>query len=85
MSVDHGLYARLLKQYVVQGVVDYRGFKNEEAVLDQYLQVLENTDPERLSRNEQFAFYVNAYNAWTPEREVRRKAIRRKGNHDVQL
>lgn len=65
MSVDHGLYARLLKQYVAQGVVDYRGFKNEEAVLDQYLQVLENTDPERLSRNEQFAFYVNAYNAWT--------------------
>lgn len=64
-NVDHGLFARLLKQYVVQGVVDYRGFKNEEAVLDQYLQILENTDPDNLSRNEQFAFYVNAYNAWT--------------------
>jgi hypothetical protein len=65
MGVDNGLYDRLLKQYVNQGVVDYRGFKNEEAVLDQYLKVLENTDAKKISRNEQFAFYVNAYNAWT--------------------
>jgi len=45
--------------------VDYQGFKNEEAKLDQYLKGLENTDTKALSRNEQFAFYVNAYNAWT--------------------
>ena len=65
MGVDNSLYDRLLKQYVNQGVVDYRGFKNEEAVLDQYLKILEDTDPQKLSRSEQFAFYVNAYNAWT--------------------
>ena len=65
MGVDNSLYERLLKQYVNQGVVDYRGIKNEEATLDQYLKVLENTDPRKLSRSEQFAFYVNAYNAWT--------------------
>ena len=64
-QVDHGLYAELLAKHVKEGVVDYQGFKNEEAKLDQYLKVLENTDTKELSRNEQFAFYVNAYNAWT--------------------
>ena len=64
-GVDNSLYARLLNQYVNQGVVDYRGIKNEEMILDQYLKVLENTDSRKLSRSEQFAFYVNAYNAWT--------------------
>ena len=63
--MDNTLYERLLKQYVNQGVVDYRGFKNEEAVLDQYLKVLENTESRKLSGSERFAFYVNAYNAWT--------------------
>jgi hypothetical protein len=65
MRVDNTLYERLLKQYVNQGVVDYRGFKNEEAVLDQYLKGLENTESRKLSGSERFAFYVNAYNAWT--------------------
>ena len=63
--VDHSIYSILLEKYVKQGQVDYRGFKAEEAKLDQYLKVLEKTDPDNLSRNEQFAFYVNAYNAWT--------------------
>jgi len=64
-QVDHSLYAALLENHVKEGVVDYQGFKNEEARLDQYLKVLENTDTKALSRDEQFAFYVTAYNAWT--------------------
>lgn len=64
-TVDQSLYAGLLKKYVKEGVVDYKGFKNEEARLDQYLKVLEKTDTKKLSRDEQFAFYINAYNAWT--------------------
>ena len=44
---------------------DYQGFKREEPQLDQYLAILEKTDTKTLSRNEQFAFYINAYNAWT--------------------
>ena len=63
--VDHSIYATLLEKYVKQGQVDYRGFKAEEAKLDQYLKVLEKIESDNLSRNEQFAFYVNAYNAWT--------------------
>jgi len=63
--VDNSLYGKLLKKYVRDGKVDYAGFKTEEAKLDHYLKILENVDPEKLSRNEQFAFYTNAYNAWT--------------------
>ena len=64
-AVDHRIYADLLDKHVHQGNVDYRGFKMEESKLDQYLKVLENVDSKSLSRNEQFAFYINAYNAWT--------------------
>lgn len=64
-GVDNSLYAGLLKKYVKDGVVNYQGFKNEESVLDKYLKVLEEVDSKILSSNEQFAFYINAYNAWT--------------------
>jgi uncharacterized protein DUF547 len=64
-GVDNSLYAGLLKKYVKDGVVNYRGLKNEESVLDKYLKILEEVDLKRLSRNEQFAFYINAYNSWT--------------------
>jgi len=64
-AVDHTLYGELLNKYVKDGVVDYQGFKHQEAKLDEYLRVLENTKVSELSRDEQFAFYVNAYNAWT--------------------
>ncbi|MGD9082572.1 MAG: DUF547 domain-containing protein [Desulfobacterales bacterium] len=63
--VDNSIYAVLLEKYVKHGHVDYQGFKAEEETLNQYLTVLEKTDPDNLSRNEQFAFYINAYNAWT--------------------
>jgi len=63
--VDHSIYDELLGKQVKNGFVNYQGFKNEEGKLDHYLKVLEETDTEKLSRNEQFAFYINAYNAWT--------------------
>jgi hypothetical protein len=63
--VDHGIYGQLLKKYVSNGKVDYAGFKTEETRLDQYLKQLEVVDSKHLSREEQFAFYANAYNAWT--------------------
>ena len=63
--VDNRIYAELLTKYVENGHVDYAGFKRDEARLDQYLKVLEQVDPEHLPREEQFAFYINTYNAWT--------------------
>jgi hypothetical protein len=64
-SVDNNIYADLLRKYVKDGVVEYSGFKEEEKRLDAYLDILAKVDPDTLNRNEQFAFYVNAYNAWT--------------------
>ena len=65
VAVDHHLYADLLQQYVDDGVVDYRGLKKEEARLDRYLEYLAGIQPDKLNDKERFAFFVNAYNAWT--------------------
>ena len=64
-SVDHGIYAALLKEHVKDGRVDYRGYKADEKKLAGYLNILEKIDTGSLSPDEQFAFYINAYNAWT--------------------
>jgi hypothetical protein len=64
-AVDHSEFGALLAKHVRDGVVDYAGFKADEARLDRYLATHEKVDPESLARNEQFAFYINAYNAWT--------------------
>jgi len=63
--VDHDLYAQLLRQHVRDGVVDYGGLKRQEALLDRYLDQLAGIDPDGLADKERFAFYTNAYNAWT--------------------
>jgi hypothetical protein len=63
--VDHSIFGDLLKSHSKNGLVDYQGFKSDEKALARYLGVLEKVDPESLSRSEQMAFYINAYNAWT--------------------
>ena len=64
-DVDHSLYASLLDRHVDKGVVDYKGLQKDEADLDRYLEMLAGVDPDALSKDARFAFYVNAYNAWT--------------------
>lgn len=64
-GADHEIWAGLLKKHVRQTGVDYAGFKSDEDRLDQYLKLLEHTDSKTLSRDGQFAYYINAYNAWT--------------------
>jgi hypothetical protein len=64
-EVDNSMYKNLLKKYVSNGVVDYQRLKNDEDSLDAYLDVLAQIDTNSLTRNGQFAYYINAYNAWT--------------------
>jgi hypothetical protein len=64
-TVDHSLYGEVLAKYVKDGVVDYKALKMEEDKVDQYLRMLDGTNPEELPRNEQLALYINAYNAYT--------------------
>lgn len=63
--VDHALYATLLSRHLKNGAVDYSGLQKDETILDRYLEQLAGVDPQSLDTDEQFAFYVNAYNAWT--------------------
>jgi len=62
---DHQNFGELLVKYNQNGHVDYAGFKREEVRLDAYLEDLAKINPDSLARDERFAFYVNAYNAWT--------------------
>lgn len=70
-KVDHGAWDRLLAAYVVVGAdglnrVDYRRFKAEGAgALAAYLEALQAVDVDKLNKDEQFAFWVNLYNAKT--------------------
>lgn len=64
-GVDNTIYQTLLARHVKKGKVDYDGFKKDQAVFDQYLAILSETDPKTLTRNQRFAFYINAYNAFT--------------------
>lgn len=61
----HSIWSELLGKYVHAGVVDYQGLKKEEKLLDEYLALLDSTDPYQLPEPERLAFYINAYNAYT--------------------
>lgn len=64
---SHERYTALLKKNVsANGKVNYQGFIRDSTALNQYLQVLRNNPPEKSwSRNEQLAYWINAYNAFT--------------------
>ncbi len=70
-TVDNTAWDGLLKAYVVtdrDGLnrVDYAAWKaSGHAALQTYIQSLERTDPGELDQPEQFAFWVNLYNAKT--------------------
>jgi hypothetical protein len=53
----------LLDLYVRDGLVYYRALKHDRAKLDEYLSGAANTPVETLPKEEQLAFWLNAYNA----------------------
>ena len=53
----------VLDTYVRGGEVYYRALKSDRGRLDTYVKQLANTDVDKLPRNEQIAFWLNAYNA----------------------
>lgn len=68
-SFDNTEYDGLLKKYVDEaGWVDYPGLIADRAPLDRYVAALGQVTPAELqswSREDQLAFYINAYNAIT--------------------
>ena len=72
-KLDHSSWNRLLKSYLHAGKdglnrFDYAALNSGgRAELNNYLTYLQSVDPAALSRNEQFAFWTNLYNAKTVE------------------
>ena len=63
---DHAAYAALLNQIVrTNGLVDYAAVKRLEPELNLYLVDLGNVGLDTLTRHEQLALLINAYNAFT--------------------
>ncbi|MBK8516663.1 MAG: DUF547 domain-containing protein [Saprospiraceae bacterium] len=66
IDTDHSILDKLLGKYVsVFGKVNYKGLKSDKALLDLYLSELQNGPGSKASKNEQLAFWINAYNAFT--------------------
>ncbi|WP_345268041.1 DUF547 domain-containing protein [Nibrella viscosa] len=67
LVVDHSGWNRLLKEHVDErGLVDYKGFKKDEKELKKYLDLLSKNPPsDKWSQDEQMAYWINAYNAYT--------------------
>jgi hypothetical protein len=72
--VSHAIWDELLHQHVnPAGWVDYQGFIRDSARLNQYLNLLKSAHPNEKtwSRNEQLAYWINAYNAFTVQLIIR--------------
>jgi len=64
---DHEGWTALLEQHVAaDGLVNYQGFLTDKEQLNAYTQLLTNNPPaENWTREEQLAYWINAYNAFT--------------------
>jgi hypothetical protein len=65
---SHQIWNQLVKVHVKpDGMVDYRGFIRDKPKLEQYLKLLSDNAPDRKtwSKNQQLAYWINAYNAFT--------------------
>jgi hypothetical protein len=65
---NHEPWNQLLKAHVSPtGIVDYKGFIKDKSKLDAYLKTISANAPDRKtwSKNEQLAYWINAYNAFT--------------------
>ncbi len=64
---SHQQWDKLLKKHVnTAGMVNYKGFQNDKSEFDAYLKTLTDNAPQKSwSQNDQKAFWINAYNAFT--------------------
>jgi len=66
--ISHAIFDELLQKYVTpEGAVNYKGFIQDSVKFNSYLTLLENNFPNKKnwSRDEQLAYWINAYNAFT--------------------
>ena len=63
-TMSHATWDRLLRAHVRGGLVDYDAFARSPE-FQGYLRTLAATSPAGMSRNDQLAYWINAYNAYT--------------------
>lgn len=84
--VQHDIWDELLQKYVDEyGLVDYEGFLADTNRLNQYLATLSESHPNdsNWSRNERYAYWVNAYNAFTIQLILQNYPIDGEGIKDI--
>src|SRR5688572_10195171 len=59
---DNTLFTQVLRDHVKDGVVNYKGLKNDKRFAD-YVALLMKTDPNAISRQNRLVFWINVYNA----------------------
>ncbi|UOQ69974.1 DUF547 domain-containing protein [Hymenobacter cellulosilyticus] len=66
-GVDHSAFDKQLKKYVNEkGLVNYKAWKADQGAFNQYLALLSKNPPAAgWSKQEQMAYWINAYNAFT--------------------
>lgn len=76
--VSHDPFTRLLKEHVAQnGKVNYKGLLKDSSQLNAYLGQLRANPPQNnWSRNEQLAYWINAYNAFTLQLVMRNYPVK---------
>ena len=76
--VDHSSWNNLLKKYVtIDGKVNYKGFKADESELKKYIIYLGTHSPNNTwSKEEQLAYWINAYNALTVDLIIRHYPVK---------
>ncbi len=64
---SHKIWNDLLQKHVDDdGFVDYKGFINDKKTFESYLNLLSKNAPsEKWSKNDEMAYWINAYNAFT--------------------
>jgi hypothetical protein len=76
---SHSDFDLVLKQYVVNGWVDYRGIQAEPSVFSDYMHSLGSVPSqvfEQWSREQKLAYWINAYNAFTIQAVIERYPIK---------
>lgn len=71
---SHDIWDGLVKKHVSPtGIVNYKGFIADSVSLNKYLDMLSAgaPDPKKWSKNDQIAFWINAYNAYTVKLIIR--------------
>jgi len=66
--IQHGLWDSLMRTHVSEtGVVNYNGIKEDSLRLNKYLKLVASAHPNKKnwSKDEQLAYWINAYNAFT--------------------